>query len=220
MEFGPIPATKFDAVIDHLRRSFPDEPLNASVGLSVRGQPCEMLEKYDLLTMQEGMSVMALDPDTGEIAGVALNGTSRIGDAERTLEEMKSVDSIPYQRIFGLLNTTNKELDLFSKYGVDKIFDLRILSVDNKYRGRGLAKELFARSELIAEENDFKLLKVDATSLFTQRICESFGLTVEKTVRYHDFHDENGRKIYDTESPHDFYKVMVKRLPSTVNRIN
>lgn len=92
-----------------------------------------------------------------QIVGVALNGIARKGDTERSIEEMKSIDNIAYQRIFGLLNTINKELDLFTKYGVDKIFELRILSVDSNYRGKGIAKELFSRSEIIAEESGFKV---------------------------------------------------------------
>ncbi|KAJ8942090.1 hypothetical protein NQ314_010163 [Rhamnusium bicolor] len=156
MEYGPIPSSKFDEVINHLRYNFPDEPLNASVGLCAHGQPCELLEHHDLMTLKDGLSVMAVDKKTGVIAGVALNGIARKGDVEHSLEEMKSIDNIAYQRIFGLLNTVNKELDLFGKYKVDKIFELRILSVDSNYRGKGLAKELFSRSELIAEEYGFK----------------------------------------------------------------
>lgn len=60
----------------------------------------------------------------------------------------------------------------------------------------------------------FQLMKADATSFFTQKICESFGFHSEKSIRYHDFLDENGTKIYDTKPPHDFYKVMLKQLPS------
>lgn len=92
-----------------------------------------------------------------QIAGVALNGIARPGDVEKALEEMETVDSVEYHRIFGLLHNVNKELDLFSKFGIDKIFELRILSVDSKYRGRGLAKELFLRSEVIAEEYGLKV---------------------------------------------------------------
>lgn len=95
--------------------------------------------------------------DIFQIAGVALNGISRRGDVEKALEEMKSIDNIKYQRIFGLLNNVNKSIDLFSKYNVDKIFELRILSVDSRFRGKGIAKELFLRSELIAEEHGFKV---------------------------------------------------------------
>lgn len=92
-----------------------------------------------------------------QIAGVALNGISRRGDEEKALEEMASIDNIQYHRIFGLLHNVNKELDLYTKYDIEKIFELRILSVGSNYRGQGLAKELFLRSELIAEEYGLKV---------------------------------------------------------------
>lgn len=73
MEYGPIPESKFDEVIHHLRFNFPDEPLNASVGLCVHGKACELLEHHDLLTLQDGLSVMATDPETGEVSGKPIN---------------------------------------------------------------------------------------------------------------------------------------------------
>lgn len=94
-----------------------------------------------------------------QIAGVALNGICRRGDVEEALKHMETVDNLEFQRIFGLLHNVNKDLDLFSKYDVEKIFELRILSVDSKHRGKGLAKELFLRSELIAEEYGFKVCR-------------------------------------------------------------
>lgn len=67
MEYGPIPPSKFDDVINHLRFNFPDEPLNASVGLCMHGQPCELLEHHDLMTLKDGLSVMAVDKETGVV---------------------------------------------------------------------------------------------------------------------------------------------------------
>lgn len=152
------------------------------------------------------------------------------GETEKAIEEIKNIDNLEYRRIFGLLNDVNHELDLFSKYNVDKIFEIRILSVDSSYRGKGIAKELFAQSEAIARKNGFKVIfvptwkkkilqcdnlqvmKTDATSFFTQKVAESQGFWVEKSVNYHDYKDEQGRKIYDTRPPHLHYKVMAKLL--------
>lgn len=92
-----------------------------------------------------------------QIAGVALNGISRSGEIENSLKEVDSSDNLQYRLIFGLLFNVNNDINLFKTYNVDKIFELRILSVDSRYRGRGLAKELFMRSELIAEEYGFKV---------------------------------------------------------------
>lgn len=57
-----------------------------------------------------------------------------------------------------------------------------------------------------------QVIKTDATSLFTQKVAESQGFWVEKSVNYHDYKDEQGRKIYDTRPPHLHYKVMAKLL--------
>ncbi|XP_065159407.1 uncharacterized protein [Atheta coriaria] len=217
MEFAPIRANKFQEVIEHLREHFPDEPLNECVGLCKKNEPCELLEHHDLHTLEEGLSIMAYDPITGEIAGVALNGVSNKGDNEKAIEEMKDIDNLQYKQIFGLLYNTNQEIDLFGKYGIDKIFELRILSVNSKFRGKGIAKDLFARSEMLAEECGYKLMKVDATSRFSQRVAESLGMITAKAVHYGDFQDENGKHIYQIEAPHEYYKIMIKELGKKSN---
>nr|XP_022920579.1 dopamine N-acetyltransferase-like [Onthophagus taurus] len=213
MEYMKVPESRYEEVIEYLREAFPDEPLNVAIGLCQKGVPCELLESQDLQTLRDGLSVMVIDKTTGEIAGVALNGISRKGDVETAMEAMKDIDSIEYHHIFELLFGLNKKADLFNKYKVDKIFELRILSVDGKYRGRGIAKELFQRSEIVAEESGFKLIKVDATSFFTQKIAESVGLKTEAEINYKEFEDNEGKRIYyKVKSPHDYYKLMVKEL--------
>lgn len=92
-----------------------------------------------------------------QIAGIALNGISRRGEVEEALKSMGNVENIQYHHIFGLLFNLNKEADLFNKYGIDEIFELRILCVSPKYRGRGIASKLFAASEKIAVERGFKV---------------------------------------------------------------
>lgn len=68
MDYLTITEERFQDVIDLLRQSFPDEPLNASVGLSIRGKPSPLLEKYDLQCMAEGFSIMAVDKETGTVS--------------------------------------------------------------------------------------------------------------------------------------------------------
>lgn len=73
MDYQIITKDKFDEVITHLRHNFPDEPLNAAVGLSFHGKPSPLLEKYDLLSMEEGMSFMAVDNETGGVRNCIFN---------------------------------------------------------------------------------------------------------------------------------------------------
>lgn len=67
-QFQVIPETKFDDVIHHLRDNFPDEPLNVAVGLCKHGVPCELLEHHVLMSLKDGMSLMAFDSSTNEVS--------------------------------------------------------------------------------------------------------------------------------------------------------
>lgn len=64
MEFVKIDPAHYDAVIEHLRNFFfADEPLNKSVNLCSPGQGHIELEKHSLITLNDGLSVMAITPN-------------------------------------------------------------------------------------------------------------------------------------------------------------
>lgn len=68
MEYGPIPVSRYNEVIEHLRYNFfPDEPLNNSVDLCQKGEPHAELEAHSLDTLKDEMSIMAVDPATGQV---------------------------------------------------------------------------------------------------------------------------------------------------------
>lgn len=78
---------------------------------------------------------------------------ARPGDIERGIKELNKNPDEVFKNIFNLLYGENKKLDLFRRYGVDSIFELRILSVDSKFRGQGVARKLIEESQLIAIKN-------------------------------------------------------------------
>jgi len=92
------------------------------------------------------------------VIGVALNGVQHPGDIAAAQAKLKTMADIKFRKIFDLLYGVNRSLDLFTQHGVDKIFECRILSVDKRFRGRGLARELLRRSEITARESGFKVL--------------------------------------------------------------
>jgi len=93
-----------------------------------------------------------------QVIGVALNGVQHPGDIAAAQDKLKKMADIKFRKIFDLLYGVNRSLDLFTQHGVDKIFECRILSVDKRFRGRGLARELLRRSEITARESGFKVL--------------------------------------------------------------
>ncbi|CAK1542951.1 unnamed protein product [Leptosia nina] len=130
-----------------------------------------------------------------------------------TMTDGLSIAVVDGDTIFRILYTVSHDLDLFNTYQVERILECRIISVSDKARGRGFAKELMKRSIEIAREHQFKLFKVDATGAFSQRICSSLGLRVLHKVRYAEYCNEAGKPVFNVLPPHDSLCVMVLEIP-------
>lgn len=92
-----------------------------------------------------------------QIVAVSLNGVQYPGDIRLEIEKLEKMTDEKFKRIFTLLYNVNESLELFKKYHVEKLFDARILSVDSKFRGKGLGKEIIKRAEEVAEKNGFQV---------------------------------------------------------------
>ncbi|XP_073831143.1 arylalkylamine N-acetyltransferase-like 7 isoform X2 [Musca autumnalis] len=212
MEYKLITEDRYDDVIRHLRDNFfADEPLNKAAGLCRRGYGHRDLEHHSLETLEDNLSLMAVT-DSNEIAGVILNGILHPGDIETSQKKLELNDDEKFKKIFRLLYTINLKDDIFQKFDVDKAFDVRILSVDSQYRGQGIAKHLVRHSENIAKECGFKLMKADATGIFSQKILKSNGFEVLLEQYYNKYVDEFGQPILNVESPHIKLQLLYKVL--------
>lgn len=88
------------------------------------------------------MSVKAVSA-SGNLIGVCLNGIGVRGIPE---EEFYSSDP-KFQKILDLLDAVEANANLFGRYpDVDKIMNVKILSVDGAWRGRRIAQELVNRT--------------------------------------------------------------------------
>ncbi|TDG42207.1 hypothetical protein AWZ03_011367 [Drosophila navojoa] len=218
MEYKLITADHFERVIEHLRRNFfADEPLNRAAGLCQHGGGNAELEHHSLTTLQDQLSIMAVDGrkdsnNYGEIAGVILNGVLRPGDTEQALEKLQESSDANYKKIFELLYGHSLQVDLFERYNVEQIFDVRILSVDARYRGQGIAKELVRRAEQVARNSGFQLLKADATGIFSQKILCSQGFQPFSEQLYAKYTNDAGEIILPVEAPHIKLQLLTKQL--------
>ncbi|XP_055695721.1 arylalkylamine N-acetyltransferase 1 isoform X2 [Lutzomyia longipalpis] len=210
MQFKQIPPNteRLGEIITHLRDTFfTDEPLNRAVKLCRPGEGHHELERHSEKTIRDGLSVMAI-AESGEIAGVALNGILRRGEVKKALDDLKDSKDERFKKIFKLLYEENLKVDLFEEFGVFKLFEIRILSVDCRFRGQGLAKKLLEKSEEVAKENDFRVMKTDATGLFSQKTFSTLGYSTKSEYCYSL---ENGRSPdFMVDPPHDKLKIMYK----------
>ncbi|KRK06081.1 arylalkylamine N-acetyltransferase 1 isoform X2 [Drosophila yakuba] len=218
MEYKMIGPEHCDQVLEHLRRNFfADEPLNKAAGLCQNGSSCAALESHCAEAILDRMSVMAVDAKEQEqgvckVVGVVLNGILKPGDTAKALSKLDTNDDAGFRKIFDLLHRHNLKYNLFEHFDVACMFDVRILSVDSSYRGQGIANELVKRSVAVARKNGFRLLKADATGIFSQKIFRSHGFEVFSEQPYSKYTDVDGRVILPVEAPHIKMQQLYKAI--------
>lgn len=96
------------------------------------------------------MAFKAVSPN-GDIVGIILNSlTVRGGNNEEKTEDVDShqVDNTKFNAIDTLLSKVEREADVFTKYpNVDRLIDIKIVSVDESYRGQGICKALINKTK-------------------------------------------------------------------------
>lgn len=93
--------------------------------------------------------------DFKQVAAVSLNSVVRPGDIDKGMSKLNEFQDEKFKQILRFQYEENKKLDLFRDFGVDRIFDFGIVSVNSKYRGQGVPQHLFRANRTIAINNGF-----------------------------------------------------------------
>lgn len=82
--------------------------------------------------------------------GVILSSLTCRGDREETNDSGKNPadEHTKFNDITTLLDKVEREADVFSKYpNVDRVMDIKIISVDESFRGQGICKALIDKTK-------------------------------------------------------------------------
>lgn len=134
---------------------------------------------------------------------------------------LKNSNDERYKKIFNFLYSSSIRVfgreaqpENHPELNVDKMFEIRILSVDTECRGQGVAKRLLQESEKVARCEGFHVMKADATGFFSQKICKSLGFITLLEIPYQDYTEDNeeGVAVFNVDPPHFALKIMFKRI--------
>lgn len=188
---------------------FKDEPLNTFVNLG----ECKELEKYSTKNLHEHCSFKAVN-GRGEIVGVNINGL---------VHKPKETDEPPakladgcehpkFKKIMALMDYVDEHFNIFDLYpDVDRMLDIKIMSVDSRYRGLGIAGKLTDRTMQYVKENNIKLVHVLCSSHFSARVMEKMSFEEVYKLPYSDYL-VNGEQVLNPAKPHTAVRILVKRL--------
>lgn len=62
-----------DDIVKFMREHFPDEPLNRAFGITPNDDVYKFLEQQDLQTIKDGLSLKAVDSETGKVWNIRVH---------------------------------------------------------------------------------------------------------------------------------------------------
>ncbi|KYN39137.1 hypothetical protein ALC56_06563 [Trachymyrmex septentrionalis] len=202
-------------VLKFLRRFFfRDEPLNQSIQLIPEGEDstCAELEEYCCnASFENNMSLMAVSA-SGTIVGVLLNGKMDNPLSNEEPEYIRSCKNAKFKKILRLLHHLDKSVNMGGRFRDLNILEVRIISVDTNWRGRGVGTILMGKTAEMAKEQGYHYLRADCTSVFSAKMCERLGYEQIYKINYKDYVDEDGKPIFSPVSPHVAAVSYVKKL--------
>lgn len=187
---------------------FKDEPLNTFLNLG----ECKELEKYSTKYLHEHCSYKAVN-GRGEIVGVNINGLiNKPKETDDAPEKLAANCEHPkFKKIMALMDYVDEHFNIFDLYpDVDRLLDIKIMSVDSRYRGLGIAGKLTDRTMKYVKDNNIKLVHVLCSSHFSARVMEKISFEEVYKLPYSDYLVD-GEQVFKPEKPHNEVRILVKK---------
>ncbi|XP_068967522.1 arylalkylamine N-acetyltransferase 1-like isoform X2 [Bombus flavifrons] len=200
-------------VLNFLKKFFfRDEPLNQSIGLLADREDftCRDLENYSLTSLEDDLNLMAVLPN-GTLIGVVLNG-KMVPPKEEEPQFISRCQNPKFKKILQLLDYVDRKVNCDENFRGLDVLEIKIISVDSKWRGKGVAKALIEKTLEIAKERNFHMARADCSSCFSGKLCTGMGFERIYELNYADYVDNDGNPIFSPALPHTKIVSYVKRL--------
>lgn len=203
IKFRVVQPQEYEQVVDFIIEHFyRDEPLSC---LEPKVIPNETDRADILACLRGGTSILAVQiKENGEEELVAVNTAvpKDPSSIEKYFQTAEKEGNTKYGQILKLLGVANRSADVFTRYGVDKIFYSFMTCVKPTIRGKNLGVRLKQELMELGRRLGYKVLTADCTSFYSARVCERMGWDLVNFIAYKDYVDENNEPIFKPPPPH------------------
>lgn len=168
--------------------------------------------EFSLSLIEEGFVWLAVEQGSGRIVGLSGGAITEPDEVTHLIDLAGRTETKKFADILRVLGHLSHEVDVFNRYGVDKVYHLHFLAVDSRLRGRSLGRILMEKQFEYAVKCGTKVLRADVTGFYSAKLFESLGMETVKVIAYSDYLTEDGQQMFLAEEPHDCMKGMVKIL--------
>ncbi|RZC34600.1 dopamine N-acetyltransferase, partial [Asbolus verrucosus] len=200
----------YDKILKLMRRAYyPEEPTTSSLAF----KPTAVFEDSTIKILSEGYSLIAKCKYNDDILGACINETTHCWDPEMKDKLACKVGCVKSRQLLHFYAHMQRVPNLWKKYGVQKVFEIAHLFVRKDERGNGIAKKLVQHSRVLAADCGFALVRVDATSHYTAKLCEKINMKLIDEIPYCSYVGHDQRPVFNPPDPHKSVKIYVDDEP-------
>ncbi|XP_073967546.1 uncharacterized protein [Choristoneura fumiferana] len=102
--------------------------------------------------------------------------------------------------------------NIFKKYNVQYIYEVEVIATAAEVTGQGVGKLLLTTALEHAHELRIPMVQVTSVSAYTSKICEKVGMKKEWSMKYSEFVDDAGQRVFFPRDPHHTVTVYIKKF--------
>ncbi len=105
-----------------------------------------------------------------------------------------------------------KEVNILERFGVSEVANFVTASTDKKYRGLGLATEMYRRSNVFLKASGYKFAQGVLTSPFTRKALSNLGYTELSRMYFKNVKNDDGQPLFPNISDEAFANLVYIEL--------
>ncbi|KFB53668.1 AGAP004529-PA-like protein [Anopheles sinensis] len=173
-----------DAIKLYTENFLDDEPL-CQYG-KIRHNPVayEEIVGFWNYCLNERITIVCYKEGSKELVGANLLSVKQVNNK---VDFSKYIRSEGMQKLVAVNEYMTDTVNLFERYGVDKYLTAYGLSVNSRYRGRGIATEILKARVPICKAFGLRLTSTNFTAIGSQVPAAKVGFKTDLEIRYDEF---------------------------------
>ncbi|VEN36641.1 unnamed protein product [Callosobruchus maculatus] len=146
--------------------------------------------------MKDRSSIIAIDEENDEIAGVLILKAVKKCDYGRVFSRIMLSDGLVYQSVKEFMNYITRKVDIYEHFQCEIFLRYYLLCITPPYRGKGLGYHMMQTGVDIARHLNIPVIMGLMTNWKLQKLARKLGMETVFEIEYKTWHDKTGELVF------------------------